>query len=123
MDDPSQLAMFLLLLKLSDEAHQVVAGSEIPKGTLTIGAPESLCVYRLPPVLRCYRDQYPPGHANLHGDGAENVDRRLDSGSRQLRLNEPKQKEDDNGFIVLFLLCGADIAMPEPARVRDRGST
>ncbi|MBX3001794.1 MAG: LysR family transcriptional regulator [Caldilineaceae bacterium] len=47
------------ILKLSDEAYQVVADSEIPAGTLTIGAPESLCVYRLPPVLRRYRDQYP----------------------------------------------------------------
>lgn len=47
------------ILKLTDEAQQVVAGSEIPAGTLTIGAPESLCVYRLPPVLRRYRDRYP----------------------------------------------------------------
>lgn len=47
------------ILKLGDEAQQVIAGSEIPAGTLTIGAPESLCVYRLPPVLRRYRDQYP----------------------------------------------------------------
>jgi DNA-binding transcriptional LysR family regulator len=47
------------ILKLTDEAQQVVSGSEIPAGTLTIGAPESLCVYVLPPVLRRYREQYP----------------------------------------------------------------
>lgn len=47
------------ILKLADEAQQVVAGSDIPAGTLTIGAPESLCVYRLPPVLRRFREEYP----------------------------------------------------------------
>jgi DNA-binding transcriptional LysR family regulator len=47
------------LLALELEARTVVAGGGKPAGTLTIGAPESVCTYRLPPVLRQFRDQYP----------------------------------------------------------------
>lgn len=47
------------ILALVDEAQQVVNGHEVPAGTITIGAPESLCVYVLPPLLRRYREEYP----------------------------------------------------------------
>lgn len=47
------------LLALELEARTLVAGGGKPAGTLTIGAPESVCTYRLPPVLRQFRDQYP----------------------------------------------------------------
>ncbi|MCL6478175.1 MAG: LysR family transcriptional regulator substrate-binding protein [Peptococcaceae bacterium] len=46
------------ILKLSTEAREMVSGSA-PKGTVAIGAPESLCVYRLPAVLREYRRRCP----------------------------------------------------------------
>ncbi|WP_026881779.1 LysR family transcriptional regulator [Clostridium akagii] len=47
------------ILKLSSEAEDVVGGSEITKGTLTIGAVESLCVIRLPGILKKYHELYP----------------------------------------------------------------
>jgi len=47
------------ILKLSAEAKEVISGSAVPKGTLSIGAPESLCVYRLPELIQNYRRQYP----------------------------------------------------------------
>lgn len=47
------------ILKLSSEAKEVVSGSATPKGTLSIGAPESLCVYRLAALLQEYRKRYP----------------------------------------------------------------
>lgn len=46
-------------LKLAEEAKESVSGSAKPAGTLTIGAPESLCVFLLPPVLLQYRKLYP----------------------------------------------------------------
>ncbi len=47
------------LLRLAEETKEAVAGTTVPKGTLTIGAPESLCVFRLPRILLHYRKHYP----------------------------------------------------------------
>ncbi|HYF96065.1 MAG TPA: LysR family transcriptional regulator [Symbiobacteriaceae bacterium] len=62
------------VLKLIAEAREMVAQSALPRGTLRIGAPESLCIARLPPVLKEYRRRYPEvelilklgGSADLH---------------------------------------------------------
>jgi DNA-binding transcriptional LysR family regulator len=47
------------MLGLSEEARSVVAGGDVPGGTLTITAPESICTYCLPEVLREFRARYP----------------------------------------------------------------
>jgi DNA-binding transcriptional LysR family regulator len=47
------------LLRLADEAATAVRAFEEPAGTLVIGTPESLCTYRLPMVLRAFRQRHP----------------------------------------------------------------
>ena len=47
------------ILQLVDEARSVVTNEEIPGGTLTITAPETLCSYRLPALLRQFRARFP----------------------------------------------------------------
>lgn len=47
------------MLAMAEEARAVVSGNDEPSGTLTITAPETICTYRLPPVLRQFRDRYP----------------------------------------------------------------
>jgi len=47
------------VLKLVDEAKAAVAPGDEPQGTLVIGSVESLCTYRLPPLLREFRERYP----------------------------------------------------------------
>lgn len=47
------------ILRLAAEAKDVVADCETPRGVLTIGAVESLCVTRLPRLLGEYRNRYP----------------------------------------------------------------
>jgi DNA-binding transcriptional LysR family regulator len=47
------------MLELAQEATIVVSGTNHPAGTLTIVAPETLCTYRLPPVLREFRARFP----------------------------------------------------------------
>ena len=47
------------LLDLAREAAAVVPGSDHPSGVLTIVAPETLCAYRLPSVLREFRSRFP----------------------------------------------------------------
>lgn len=44
---------------LLDNAKAEVAENQEPQGTLTVGAPESLCAYRLPALLRAYRQRFP----------------------------------------------------------------
>lgn len=47
------------MLNLAEEARTIVAGGEVPTGTLTITAPETICTYRLPALLRQFRRRYP----------------------------------------------------------------
>lgn len=47
------------MLRIADEARIFVPGQSEPSGTLTIGAVESLCTYRLAPVLMAFRIRYP----------------------------------------------------------------
>ena len=47
------------MIKLSSDIKNVVFHEEKPSGTLTIGAAESLCVIRLPEILKEYRRLYP----------------------------------------------------------------
>ncbi|MBP1950781.1 LysR family transcriptional regulator [Virgibacillus litoralis] len=47
------------MLVLTEEARMVASGLEEPAGTLVIGAQESQCTYRLPPILKEFKDQFP----------------------------------------------------------------
>jgi DNA-binding transcriptional LysR family regulator len=47
------------ILNLVDEAKITIAGNVLPQGKLTIGAPESLCIFKLPSLLQAYKEKYP----------------------------------------------------------------
>jgi DNA-binding transcriptional LysR family regulator len=47
------------ILQLTDEAKAVVGSSHEAAGAVVISAPEVLCAYRLPPVIRQLHDQHP----------------------------------------------------------------
>jgi DNA-binding transcriptional LysR family regulator len=47
------------MLDLAEEAQTAVAGPGKVEGALSIGAPETVCTYRLPAVLRHFRSSYP----------------------------------------------------------------
>ncbi|GHO86316.1 LysR family transcriptional regulator [Dictyobacter formicarum] len=47
------------ILDLSEEAREAVTDDDVPSGSLTISAPETLCIYRLPALLRLFRDRFP----------------------------------------------------------------
>lgn len=53
------------MLKLSDDVKSAVFHDERPSGTLTIGAAESLCVIRLPEILKEYRKLFPEVEVSL----------------------------------------------------------
>ncbi|WP_085994230.1 LysR family transcriptional regulator [Oceanobacillus senegalensis] len=70
------------MVSLSEEAKIVTSGMTEPSGTLVIGAQESQCTYRLPPILKEFKNQFPnvklvfkPAHSDeiakeelLHGN-------------------------------------------------------
>ncbi|MBU8880162.1 LysR family transcriptional regulator [Bacillus sp. FJAT-29790] len=47
------------MIRLSEEAIIAANGEEEPTGTLTIGAQESQCTYRLPPILKEFKAKFP----------------------------------------------------------------
>ncbi|MBB4823991.1 DNA-binding transcriptional LysR family regulator [Sporosarcina luteola] len=47
------------MIKLNEEARMAIGGKNELSGTLIIGAQESQCTYRLPPILLEFRRQYP----------------------------------------------------------------
>ena len=47
------------ILKLTSEAKELVLGSKVPRGTLSVGAAETLCIYRLPLLLQEYGKRFP----------------------------------------------------------------
>ena len=61
------------ILRLVDEATTAVSAGDEPQGTLTIGSAESLCTYRLPPLLRTFRERYPKVKLVLHPSTCEEL--------------------------------------------------
>jgi DNA-binding transcriptional LysR family regulator len=47
------------MLRLTEEAHTKISGTLEEKGTLIIGAQESQCTYRLPAILKAFKQAYP----------------------------------------------------------------
>jgi DNA-binding transcriptional LysR family regulator len=47
------------LLKLAEEAKEALTGNNVPQGTLIIGAPESLSIFKLPVLLQAYKERFP----------------------------------------------------------------
>jgi len=54
------------LLDLAEEARTSVSMEGVPQGTLKIGATPTLCIYRLPQLLRAFRTRYPRVHLIFH---------------------------------------------------------
>lgn len=56
------------ILKLSDEAKDLISSSLTPRGPITIGTAESLCLHRLPEVFNTFRSRYPKAEINIRFD-------------------------------------------------------
>jgi DNA-binding transcriptional LysR family regulator len=61
------------LLDLADEAQTTVRVGGEPQGTLKIGATQTLCIYRLPQLLRTFRTRYPRVHLIFHPSPASKL--------------------------------------------------
>ena len=81
------------LLDLAEEARAMVAGELEPSGSLVISAPESLCTYRLPAILRDFRERYPKVKLMFRPSPSADMRRRVGEGLLDLAfvLDEPVQ--------------------------------
>ncbi|MGI6093242.1 MAG: LysR family transcriptional regulator [Negativicutes bacterium] len=61
----------LQILRLSDEAKDLISSSLTPQGLLSIGTAESLCIHRLPKVFNEFRKCYPKVDINLRFDAGD----------------------------------------------------
>lgn len=67
--DGEQLYSYAIqILKLSNEAKDLISSSLTPKGSLNIGTAESLCIHRLPKVFNKFRSQYQKVDINIRFD-------------------------------------------------------
>lgn len=55
-------------LVLEKEIRANLCGAEVITGEITIYSPGTLCVYRLPQILRTYRQRYPQVHLNIYAN-------------------------------------------------------
>lgn len=61
------------------------SGSE-PSGPLRVGSPESILTYRLPPVLRIFRQRFPQVEVSFRPESSETLAAELESGKIDLAL-------------------------------------
>lgn len=82
------------MLLLADEALESVAFETEPVGTLHIAAPETLCTYRLPPLLRQFRHQFPRVRIIFHPILCHHVPQHLYEGNIDVGIiiAEPMQR-------------------------------
>ncbi len=74
------------MLHLLEEANTVTKGGDHPAGNLIIGSPESVLTYRLPPVLKLFRAQYPQVNLLFRGVASAELITHLERGDLDLGL-------------------------------------
>lgn len=74
------------ILHLLEEANSVTRGGDHPTGRLLIGSPESVLTYRLPPVLKLFRAQYPQVDLVFRGVGSGEMMTHLERGDLDFGL-------------------------------------
>jgi len=68
------------ILGLVDEARIAIATGQEPAGTIVLAAPETLCTYRLPPLLTRFRKQFPLVHLLFQPTPVSDLQRSVSEG-------------------------------------------
>lgn len=90
------------LLRLAEEAQAAIATGMMPQGTLRIGSSESLCIYRLPALLRAFRGLYPRVHVIFRPSSYTELRRLVHEGEIDVALmNDDPANESGPGDEVL----------------------
>lgn len=113
--DGEQLYAYAIqILKLSDEAKDVISGSPAPKGSLIIGTAESLCTSRLTEVFRTFRSLYPKVDLDIRFEACNEYRTRLRKNAIDIAcLPDVPCKETDFITHILFDVPMAVLAAPD----------
>jgi DNA-binding transcriptional LysR family regulator len=102
------------ILRLSQAAESAVTDDSQPAGKLTIGAPESLTVYRLPAIIREYKERYPDVQIVLMPSQCWEMSPKLRAGELDVAfLLAPPAEEPDLQVETLLAEPMALIASPQ----------
>jgi DNA-binding transcriptional LysR family regulator len=87
------------LLKLAEEAQSVVSNDRRLAGAISIGAPETICTYHLPGILRTFRAKFPQVQLSYRPMLDADIYQQVRNGTIDVAflLQEPLQS---NGLIV-----------------------
>ena len=98
--------------KLLHNAKADAVEGQIPQGTLTIGAPETLCTYRLPALLQEYRRLYPDVKIILRPGLCHQLRQQVRTGELDLSflLDERVQATD----LHVETLCSENVLLVAP---------
>lgn len=79
------------LLSLAGEAITAVSDTDTPQGALIISAPETLCIFRLPKLLRTFQQLYPQVQLTFASSPHQTIIHSLQSGQMDIAivLDEP----------------------------------
>jgi DNA-binding transcriptional LysR family regulator len=79
------------MLELAQQAKAAIAGEDVPSGSLTISAPETICTYRLPSVLQRFRKSYPQVGLTFKPTSSNELRRSVSQGTLEVAfvLEEP----------------------------------
>ncbi|HVA38967.1 MAG TPA: LysR family transcriptional regulator, partial [Candidatus Dormibacteraeota bacterium] len=101
------------MLRLADEARAAVNGHEPTTGTISIGATESLCAYRLPNVIQVFRGRFPAARVRLHSGIGSALRRRLGDGSIDMAFLMQGTAQD-NDLVVEELMVEKLVVIAAP---------
>jgi DNA-binding transcriptional LysR family regulator len=94
----------LEILKMHDTAKEAISVGGVPSGAITIGAPESLAAFRLPAIIREYKEKYPQVKITLKPGVCWELRNLVRSGELDLAfLLEPEAQEEDLGVQTLVI--------------------
>jgi DNA-binding transcriptional LysR family regulator len=114
------------ILDLADESKAEVAGTREIRGSVTIRIPESVGIYRLPPVIDHFVSQYPEVRLHFTTCAHESLQKDLRKGVTDLAflMSESIEAADlDNevlGFETILLVAGADHPLTRRKAVHTR---
>lgn len=103
----------LKLLDNYDEVCNLVKANDKPSGTLRIGVPESTMLYRLYPVLRTYKENYPDVEIVMENSTCPLLREGLRNGGLDLALVLEQKRQDPDLCIQELIQEDMVIVLPK----------
>ncbi len=97
------------ILLLLEEAAKIFDDQNNPTGSLTVGSPESVLTYRLPPVLQLFRASFPQVNLTLRATSSRELVSQLEQGALDLGIVIDSKLEDPR--LCVEPLCEEPLAL------------